>query len=421
MAEHALRSHATWAASSTARHMHCAGSLALSLSLPRSFRVEREAAAWGTCAHQIAENCLRNGIDADTFIGSDQSSGRFSFEVDEEMANCAQIYVDYCRDLVRRGAEFWIEEQFSLDALDPPFDAGGTGDFVAFLPKEKLLEIVDLKGGRGVVVEAVENDQERTYALGAMLKHRGLDVDHVKTTIIQPRAPHKEGVIRSETFHVADLVEWTQSLRGAMAKADAALDALAKAQSNQVLLDEWRDEFLKPGKCQFCPCEPSCPALRNDALSIASQWFDTDPDTGAMTQTNAVLDVSPEALARDLDMMDQLQNWMNARRAFAQQLAESGTDIPGYILVDKRGTRYWKTADETRIAHDISVRLGIQSDELFNIKLKSPNQVEKLVPAPKRKSIADLWEMRVNGTNLVRADKTTRSAVGNTADRFFET
>jgi hypothetical protein len=88
-----------------------------------------------------------------------------------------------------------------------------------------MLEVVDLKGGRGVVVEVKGNPQLRTYALGAMLANPGIDVSHVQVTIVQPRAPHKDGRIRSERFHVADLVEWTAELMAAMASRSLGADS----------------------------------------------------------------------------------------------------------------------------------------------------------------------------------------------------
>ena len=420
---HSVRAHATWAASATARHLYCPGSLALSLSLPHTARIEREAAAWGTCAHQIAEMCLGSAglkLNASDFLGEKQVCGRFTFTVDEEMAQCAQTYVDYCRGLIAKGAQFWIEEQLSLAKLNPPFDSGGTGDFIAYLPKEKLLEIVDLKGGKGVIVDAAENAQTRSYALGAVLAHPGLGAERVKTTIVQPRAEHKDGVIRSETFHVIELLEWATELLKGMHRADEALDEFAKAQGNQVLLDDWRDNFLKPGKCQFCPAEGVCPALANDARSIVDKWFDENPDTGELTPNNSVLDTSPEALARDLDMMDTLQNWMNARRSYAQQFVESGGSIPNYQLVDKRGTRKWVSDSESDMAFEIGKAVNIDISKLYVRKLMSPAQVEKLIPAAAKKKLTPLWHMHVSGQNLVRSDKTNRPAVGNLVDRFFE-
>jgi hypothetical protein len=384
-------------------------------------RVEREAAAWGTCTHQISEACLHGSLDAASFIGETQTCGRFTFTVNEEMANCAQVYLDYCRSLMKPGDLWWIEEKLPLDKLKPPFEAGGTGDFIVYRRKEKLLEIVDLKTGRGVVVDAAENAQARSYALGAMLAHQGLDIDHVKTTIVQPRIEHRDGIIRSDTFHVVDLLEWTTELLKGMRLSAEALDALGEANGNQVLLDEWRDKYLKPGKCQFCPAEGVCPALRNDAMSIVDKWFVTDPDTSEMTKSNAALDTSPEALAHDLDLMDELQNWMNARRAYAQQLAESGVAIPNYQLVDKRGTRKWVSDDEDDMANNLALTLSVDKAKLFARKLMSPAQVEKLIPAKQKKSIEPLWHMHVSGTNLVRSDRTTRPAVGNLAERFFVT
>lgn len=139
---------------------------------------------------------------------------------------------------------------------------------------------------------------------------------------------------------------------------------------------------------------------------------------------NSALEMSPEALSRDLDLMDQLTNWMNARRAYAQQLAESGTEIPNYQLVDKRGTRKWIDTGgkgEAQIAFRIAEASGLDPDKLYTTKLMSPAQVEKLLPNAHRKRLAPLWAMHVSGTNLVRSDKTTRPAVGGVAERFFET
>ena len=61
-----------------------------------------------------------------------------------------------------------MEERFRLDALDPPYEAGGTGDFVHYNPSTKTLEVVDLKNGVGVV-EVEENKQLRTYGFGALI------------------------------------------------------------------------------------------------------------------------------------------------------------------------------------------------------------------------------------------------------------
>ena len=219
MDAHHTRAHAVWSASATARNCVCPGAIAMS-SLCED--VEREAAAWGTCAHQIAEKCLRGRLDdAAAAIGTTEKSGKFEFVVDEEMANCAQVYVDYVREK-SDGHRFWIEQHFSLASLDPPLEAGGTGDAVIYNANEKSLEIVDLKGGRGVTVDVKGNPQGRSYAIGALLAFPELDVKTIRVTIVQPRVG--DGKPKSDEFHVADLMDWTHDLLQHMTRAKQALD-----------------------------------------------------------------------------------------------------------------------------------------------------------------------------------------------------
>ena len=226
------------------------GALALSGAAPADR--ESEHAARGTACHQIAEKCLRShtGLDASHFVGKIEKTQQREVEIDEELADSAQLYVDYCRAIA---STYWIEERFSLSQLNPPFDAGGTGDFVNFDETTQMLEIVDLKNGMGVV-DAKDNPQLRTYALGAMLQHRALPVRIVKVTIVQPRAPHKEGRIRSEEFHIADLADWTRDLLAAMRLSKRAIDEYAGV-TGELTRDAWADKWLRPGKCKFCPAE----------------------------------------------------------------------------------------------------------------------------------------------------------------------
>lgn len=417
MADHSDRSHSTWAASATARNWHCSGALVLSRYAPP--QKESIHSARGTAAHQIAEKCLRTGVDASSFLEAVEKTKEHDIEIDEELVNSAQEYVDYVRKQARRyeqhiGAPLktLIEQKFSLADLTPPFDAGGTGDAVQFCAETKELEIIDLKNGMGIV-DVAENMQLRTYALGAMLANPGLDVEKITVTIVQPRAPHKDGRIRSETFHVADLVEWTADLLAAMRRSKQAMDEFEAAGGNTVILDEWNAKWLKPGKCTFCPVEGSCPALKRDALSVAKVWFD---DMGDARLGNEALDTSPEALARDLDMIPMLEDWVKARRAFAHSQAEAGVEIPGWQLADKIGNRKW--GDESALLAALKPMLG--DDMIYaEPKIRSPAQLEKVLG--KHKSLIEPYVVReVTGTNLVSVNKTSRPAAKSTAAKYFE-
>lgn len=62
----------------------------------------------------------------------------------------------------------------------------GTGD--CLIIANKTLYIIDLKYGRGVLVDAEDNPQMMLYALGALNIFDALyDIEEVEMTIFQPR------------------------------------------------------------------------------------------------------------------------------------------------------------------------------------------------------------------------------------------
>lgn len=413
MADHGARDHATWSASSTARNWHCAGALAMAERAP----VQKESihAATGTAVHQIAEKCLREGKEASEFLGSIEQTKEHEIEITEECVNSAQEYVDYCNLQALEAAEIWIEQKFSLESLNPPFDAGGTGDAVFYYRNSRVLEIVDLKNGMGVV-DVKGNPQLRTYALGALLANPGLNIDQVKVTIVQPRAPHKEGRIRSETFHVADLLEWTGDLMAAMARSKQAFDEYLGAKDNAVLMDEWVEKWLNPGKCKFCPAEGFCPKLKKRAYDVAGVWFD---DRDQPQITNKPNELSAEELAKVLDSLDLLEDWIKAVRGYAHTLAEMGTDIPNYQLSETHGRRKW-AADAAKVAADLKAVAKLTDDQIYDQKIKSPAQIEKVLGSKGKDLIKNMWITPVTGKSLVRVDKTTRPPAKSKAEQYFE-
>lgn len=418
--DHGAREHAVWSASSTDRNWNCPGALALTADMPDT---TNEAADWGTCAHQIAERCLRDGVDAADFIGTTEKGKKHEFEVDEEMADTAQQYVAYVRKTVVDAAPakvnpaslLQIEQRFSLEALNPPFESGGTADAVIYHPTERLLEVVDLKGGRGVVVEVKGNPQLRTYALGAVLANPKLKVDRVRVTIIQPRAGHKDGRIRSEEFHIADLVEWTGDLLSAMSRSFEAKSSLdEEVGTNKLPQAVWNTAFLKAGDhCKFCKAAGFCPALEQRALDAAGVWFD---DIDQPRISNSPDAMSPEKLGATLDMLDMIGEWINAVRSYAHRQAENGVEIPGHILVEKIGNRAW-TVGETEVA---SVLASEGVTDPYTKKIVSPAQAEKLLGAKKKGSIAGIVERPIRGTNLVAVTKTTRPAIAPAVHQHFD-
>lgn len=422
---HAARDHATWSASSTERNWACPGALALTDGLPET---TSEAADWGTCCHEIAETCLGNKTrQADEFIGQTLKGKSHSFEVDEEMADTAQVYIDYCRRRIGdykaetgKNALVFVEERFSLEGLNPPFDAGGISDCTIIFPVWKLIETIDLKGGRGHVVEVINNPQARTYSLGALMKHQGHDIEKVMSTIVQPRAPHKDGRIRSETFHIADLVEWTTDLVAAMhrsAEASGIYPALS-TQGVPMSMSGWAEKYLKAGDhCKFCKAKGFCPAIEQKAIATVGVWFE---ETGAARLPVIAPEDDPVRRGHKLDMLDMIEGWIAAYREVEHRLAEAGDPAEGYVLVPKQGREKWIESVDVAILSSVAKAAEMPVEKFLNPpKPRTPKQVRKDL-GKHAGLITGLSETPDAGTNLVRADKTTRQPVLGTAQRFFE-
>src|SRR5690606_12070263 len=83
---------------------------------------------------------------------------------------------------------------------------------------------------------------------------------NITITIVQPRAYHPDGSIRSETMPVEELLAFSVELM------DAARETLKP------------DAALQVGDhCRFCKAKPICPAYRAEAERVAMVEFDDMP------------------------------------------------------------------------------------------------------------------------------------------------
>lgn len=344
--------HADLGASNAHRWMVCPGSIRLSEGLLNTSSIHAEL---GTTAHALAEICLRKGMDPVDYIGVTIEG----HEVDEEMAESVDVFVRHCRGLMHSSASgeamFWIEQRFTLAQLNPPAPMFGTADFVAYDEATRTLYVVDYKNGQGVVVDADDNPQLKYYALGAALAHPELDIDTVSMTIVQPRASHPGGLVRTSVMTYLALVEFAAEL----------LDAARATQEPDAPL-------VTGDHCRFCPASAICPALRERAQQIAQVEFDVMPlDVPPSPET-----LPPELYAEMLGKLHILEDWINAMRSYGHRMLEAGEEVPGFKLVAKRATRRWTDEKEMR---QWLWSQGYTSDEIDNLKLKSPAQIEKLI------------------------------------------
>jgi hypothetical protein len=368
--------------------MACPGSVQLSRGIPNTSSVFAQE---GTAAHALAELCLRKRMDPEFYVGITVEG----VTVTDEMAEHVGVYVDHCHTLLQNIDVIGeIEKKFTLAALHPPGPMFGTADFVAYDTQNRLLHVVDLKYGQGVVVEAKGNKQLRYYALGAALAITSLPIDTVVMTIVQPRALHPDGLVRSETITYAELIDFSAELIAA-AKATTVADAP-----------------LNPGPhCRFCPASGICPAQRDHAQDLAQVEFSAMPLDVPPDPTT----LPPEVFADILGKLHILEDWATAVRAVAYAKLERGEDVPGFKLVAKRATRKWKDAD-TAIQSITSE--GVWSeDDLVVYKMKSPAQVEKIIG--KKNLDGDLVEKVSSGYNMVPAHHPGQAVLLTAGSEFF--
>lgn len=407
---HAQRGHATWSASASDRRWACPGSLAMEANAPPDS--ESFAAAWGTACHEVAEHMLRGKEWPD-----EVKTKSHTIPVDDEIVETAEVYVEYVRSRLDSQTDLIVEQSFDLSPLKPPFDAGGTADAVVLNYAKETIEVVDLKGGRGITVEATGNKQLRTYALGAVIANPG-PWGQVTVTIVQPRAPHPDGRIRSETFHIADLIDWTVDLREAM---DAAKGAADGYESHGPGPDWARANLAAGGHCTFCRAAATCPALESKALATAQTFF--RPIDGAVATPPDPSSLPLDKIGAILDAADMVENWLNAVRRYAQDQVEAGYEITSgdvkYVLVPKMARRKW-AQDEAETIAKLAEATGRPREDFVREKPVTFTELKKIVGAKGEAALEHLWVKESSGLNLVRADKTTRAAVTPPAQQFFQ-
>ena len=372
--------HATLSASGSHRWINCPGSIRLTADLPR--KPGSIFAQEGTAAHSLAEACLsaKDGIkDADSFI-SDIFEGHI---VDYEMADAVQVYLDEIKTTIKAnpGSTIQVEKHFDLSWLHPGMF--GTNDCSLHSPIYNLLYIFDYKHGKGVPVEVKNNSQLMYYALGAYhnLKELGLSVDKVIMTIVQPRASHKDGPIRSWEISIDELKAWSKELK------------------NAALETEKPNAKLKAGDwCRWCDAQGMCTAIHDKALATAQAEF--SDKTVKLPEPEKLTD---EQLIKLLVHTPMIESWLKAVQSFAHNELERGRKIEGFKLVTKKTNRRWINEE------DVKKKFKNRKDVLTDPKLKSPAQLEKIKDIGKE-GIEGLWE-KPQGASTIAPEHDKRPAV----------
>lgn len=330
-----------------------------------------EFADEGTAAHDLAAMALTSGNDARAYLGriiQVKDSGR-EFEVDEDMAANVQIYLDNVREYIQ-GGELMVEQRVDFSHVVNVPDQGGTSDAIIITADGDEIQVHDLKYGRGVRVDAEDNEQLRLYALGALNEYGMVgDFKRVRMVIHQPRLNHL-----SEAVCTIDEIEKFSTHAGE--RAYHSIQVLNSEKPEAIV------HHLVPGEkqCQWCKAKADCPKLARHVEESVGADFEVMPTIADGALINNTVTIAPdESLAIKMKAVDLIEDWCKAVRAEVERRLFDGVPVPGYKLVEgKRGNRAWSNAAEVETTMK-SMRLKIE--EMYDFKLISPTSAEKLAKA----------------------------------------
>ena len=375
-----MADHARLSPSASHRWINCPGSVHLAEQCPP--QGGSTYTAEGTEAHALAELKLRKFNEEGTsdFFDKQLEKARNEFEYYcGEMDEATDFYFDIVTEKLIEGgpdAELMIEQRFSLDKWVP--DSFGSAD--AVIIAGNIIEVCDLKYGKGVKVDAVGNPQLRLYGLGAAELFGDLyDFDTVRVTIIQPRLDH----VSTEEISLEHLRAWAENWVAPAAK-------LAMSNTDEVHCGDW---------CQFCPAKAICRERAEANLELARHDF----------KKPALL--TDEEIGEVLRQAEEVQKWVADVSAYALEQALAGKQYDGWKLVEGRSIR--KYADEIKVADTLRAA-GYDDAMLYERKLNGITNMEKLVGKKKLTELLGNLLVKPAGKPVLVPESDKREAINTT-------
>ena len=386
MAEHKKRKHALLSASGASRWMSCTPSARAEEEFPE--QGESVFAAEGTLAHELSDVELNKfmGIikkkEYNTLITKIEKNELYSDEMPEEV----QKYTDYVQeqfiDAQRKtdGAELLIEQRVDLtEWIENGF---GTND--AIVLADGVMEVIDLKYGKGVRVDATENPQLMLYGLGALhFNSLSYDIHTVRLTIVQPRL----NSISSWEIKADELLAWG--------------DEQVKPKAEKAYAGE--GELVPGDHCRWCRAKPRCKALAEYNQQLAKHDFE-DPDF-----------MTDDELVEAYNAINSIQDWLKSVSTYMLNQALEGRAFPGMKVVAGRSMRRW--LDEDKVIEALRDKRFALKD-ITNTKVKGIGDIEKLVGKANFDDIVGPYVIKPEGKPTLVPETDKRPAINDASQDF---
>ena len=372
--------HAILSASSSHRWLNCTPAPRLESEVENKIS---NAADEGTAAHNLGEYKLKKALN----IKARKPKSKYDCD---EMEIYTDDYANYvieqyekvkqtCKDPI-----ILIEQKLDFSEYVP--EGFGTGDCIIVGNGE--LNIIDLKYGKGIVVDAYDNPQMKLYALGAVELYDDLyDIKNITLTIFQPRREN----ISTFTITYEELMNWAENeLRE---KAELAFRGEGEFKSG-----EW---------CTFCRVSPTCRKRAYENLKLAEFEFE---------KPSLLEDYEIEEI---INQIPHLTKWADDIMNYVTDMAiRRGKKWQGYKVVEGRSSR--KYIDEEQVS---KVATDNGFNDIYKSSLIGIGDMEKLMGKVEFNEILGHLIHKPKGklTLVPTSDKRQEVNIGNVEEEFKNT
>lgn len=360
-----MNGHALLGPSGASRWLACTPSARMEEGYPDSSGV---AAQEGTLAHELGEtlikfhNKLIKKAEYDKILKRIAENPMFNTDMLDHAMSYAAFIAERLAEATHKTKDAVLQVEAKLNLTDYVPEGFGTGD--AVIIADGLMDIIDLKYGKGVMVSCENNKQMMLYSLGALREFDFMyDIHTVRMTIFQPRLDN----ISSFEMSVADLRKWAE-------------DELVPRAA---LAFEGKGEFVTGSHCQFCRARVQCKALAKENLKIAKYDF-----AEAVLLTDAeIADILTRAAA--------FKSWIGSIEDFAlAEAIEKGKKWDGFKLVEGRSNRCY--SDQDAVAQTL-VKNGFPEEIIYSKSLLGITAMEKAITKKNFSELLDGFIIKPQG------------------------
>lgn len=341
----------------------------------------------GTAAHELAELALAKRFKLMATRSVNTKLKKFRSEnsyYDQSMEDYVEAYCDLVEERINHYQDAVIELEQKVDFTKWVPEGFGTSDVVVLA--DNTIEIIDLKYGKGVPVDAYLNPQLMLYALGAVDKYDIIyEFETVRMTIVQPRLDNVS------TFEIdkEELLYWADNY--VAPRAAQAWEGTG----------EWTitDDVVKFSKVR---AQLRLRAERNFSLVDKYELKESPLLTN-------------EEIAEILDRAPEIKKWLDHVEQYALNKAlTEGEEFPGWKVVAGRSNR--KISDEESLLFLLEAE-GFEDDEILKPRaLQAIGQLEKVVGKKRFAELASDFIVKPEGKPVLVTEKDKRPALNSMED-----